>query len=168
MASETDAAGNIGTASFTFTLDTAAPIPVIKSEVLSKSGAVTLTGTTAEANDAIAIFDGTTLLGTTTTASNGIWHFTTGKVFNVVHAYTATATEVAGNIGLAAMRRSSAALMPTPSLVHQVTTSSLAMGAMTRTVRRTAILYMRAVPRVTRSVFTWRAARIFLLGDPIS
>ena len=99
MASETDAAGNIGTASFTFTLDTTAPVPVIKSEVLSKSGAVTLTGTTAEANDAIAIFDGTTLLGTTTTASNGIWNFTTGKVFNVVHAYTATATDVAGNIG---------------------------------------------------------------------
>ena len=99
MASETDAAGNIGTASFTFTLDTAAPVPVIKSEVLSKSGAVTLTGTTAEANDAIAIYDGTTLLGTTTTASNGIWSFTTGKVSNVVHAYTATATDVAGNIG---------------------------------------------------------------------
>jgi hypothetical protein len=99
VASETDAAGNTGTASLTFTLDTTAPMPLIKSEVLSKSGAVTLTGTTAEANDAIAIFDGTTLLGTTTTAGNGNWNFTTGKVFNVVHAYTATATDVAGNIG---------------------------------------------------------------------
>ena len=99
VASETDAAGNTGTASFTFTLDTTAPVPVITSEVLSKSGAVTLTGTTAEANDAIAVYDGTKLLGTTTTASNGTWTFPTGTISNVVHTYTATATDVAGNIG---------------------------------------------------------------------
>ena len=99
VASETDAAGNTGTASLTFTLDTTAPVPVITSEVLSKNGAVTLTGTTAEANDAIAVYDGTKLLGTTTTASNGTWSFTTGKISNVVHTYTATATDVAGNIG---------------------------------------------------------------------
>ena len=98
MASEADAAGNTGTASLTFTLDTTAPVPVITSEVLS-SGKVTLTGTTAEANDAIAVYDGTTLLGTTATASNGTWSFTTGKVSNVVHGYTATATDVAGNVG---------------------------------------------------------------------
>jgi Ca2+-binding RTX toxin-like protein len=60
---------------------------------------VTLTGSTGEANDTIAVYDGTTLLGTTTTASNGTWSFTTGKVSNVVHDYTATATDVAGNIG---------------------------------------------------------------------
>ena len=76
-----------------------APVPVITSEVLNKSGAVTLTGTTAEANDAIAVYDGATLLGTTTTASNGAWSFTTGTISNVVHAYTATATDVAGNVG---------------------------------------------------------------------
>jgi Ca2+-binding RTX toxin-like protein len=99
VASETDAAGNAGTASLTFTLDTTAPVPVIKTEVLSKSGAVTLTGTTAEANDAIAVYDGTTLLGTTTTARNGAWSFPTGKISDVVHTYTATATDVAGNVG---------------------------------------------------------------------
>ena len=98
VASETDAAGNTGTASLTFTLDTTAPVPVITSEVLS-SGKVTLTGTTAEANDAIAVYDGATLIGTTTTASNGTWSFTTAKVSNVVHTYTATATDVAGNVG---------------------------------------------------------------------
>ena len=75
------------------------PVPVITSEVLSKSGAVTLTGTTGEANDTIAVYDGTTLLGTTATASNGIWNLTTGNVSNAVHAYTATATDVAGNVG---------------------------------------------------------------------
>ncbi len=39
------------------------------------------------------------MLGTTTTASNGAWSFTTGKVSNIVHTYTATATDVAGNVG---------------------------------------------------------------------
>jgi hypothetical protein len=99
VASETDAAGNTGTASLTFTLDTAAPVPVITSEILSGNGKVTLTGTTGEANDTIAVYDGTTLLGTTTTASNGAWSYSTGKVSNVVHTYTVTATDVAGNIG---------------------------------------------------------------------
>jgi Ca2+-binding RTX toxin-like protein len=98
VASEIDAAGNTGTASLTFTLDTTAPVPVITSEVLS-NGKVTLTGTTGEANGTISVYDGTTLLGTTTTASNGTWSFTTAKVSNVVHTYTATATDVAGNVG---------------------------------------------------------------------
>ena len=60
---------------------------------------MTLTGTTGEANDKIAVHDGTTSLGTTTTASDGTWSFTTGKVSNVVHTYTATATDFAGNVG---------------------------------------------------------------------
>jgi Ca2+-binding RTX toxin-like protein len=99
VASETDTAGNTGTAALTFTLDTMAPVPVITSEVLGKSGQVTLTGTTAEASDSISVYDGTTLLGTTTTASNGTWSFTTGNVSNAVHTYTASATDLAGNIG---------------------------------------------------------------------
>jgi hypothetical protein len=85
VASETDAAGNTGTTSLTFTLDTTAPVQVITSEVLSGNGKVTLTGTTGEANDTIAVYDGTTLLGTTTTTSNGAWSYTTGKVPNVVY-----------------------------------------------------------------------------------
>ncbi len=60
---------------------------------------MTLTGTTGEANDTIAVYDGTALLGTTTTASDGTWSFTTGKVSNVVHTYTAAATDFAGNVG---------------------------------------------------------------------
>ena len=79
-------------------LDTKAPVPVITSEVLS-SGKVTLTGSTAEANDTISVYDGTALLGTTTTASNGTWTFTTGTVSDVIHTYTATATDLAGNVG---------------------------------------------------------------------
>ncbi|MGA3891081.1 Ig-like domain-containing protein, partial [Ralstonia nicotianae] len=81
-ATATDAAGNVSPASsaFTLTVDTAAPAtPVIGSvtdDVAPVTGAITagsstndatptLTGT-AEANSTVSIFDGTTLLGTTT------------------------------------------------------------------------------------------------------
>ena len=101
VASETDAAGNAGTASLTFTLESRAPVPVFTSEVLNTNSTVTLTGTsTAEANDKISVYDGTKLLGTTTTANDGTWGFTTAAAStSKVHTYTATATDMAGNIG---------------------------------------------------------------------
>jgi YVTN family beta-propeller protein len=76
-----------------------APVPVITSEVVSKSGVVTLTGTTGEANDTVTVYDGATLLGTATTDSNGAWSFTTKAASKVSHSYTATATDFVGNIG---------------------------------------------------------------------
>ncbi len=98
IASETDTAGNTGTASLTFTLDTAAPIPTITNEVLSQ-GKVTLTGTSAEANDSISVYDGSNLLGSVTTDSNGNWKFVTGTVSNTVHVYTVSTTDLPGNVG---------------------------------------------------------------------
>jgi Bacterial Ig-like domain/RTX calcium-binding nonapeptide repeat (4 copies) len=98
VASETDAAGNTGTASLIFTLDTVPPNPIITREVLN-SGKVTLTGTTAEANDTVSIYDGSNLLGSTTTDSSGNWKFVTGKVSDTVHVYTIGATDLAGNVG---------------------------------------------------------------------
>jgi len=98
VASETDIAGNAGTTSLTFTLDTTPPVPSITSEVLM-NGKVTLTGTTAEANDAISVYDGSNLLGTVTTDSNDNWKFVTGTVSNTVHVYTVSATDLAGNVG---------------------------------------------------------------------
>jgi Ca2+-binding RTX toxin-like protein len=98
LASETDAAGNTGTGSLTFTLDTAPPVPTITNEVLSQ-GKVTLTGTTAEANDTVSVYDGSNLLGTVTTDSNGNFKLVTGTVSNTVHVYTASATDLAGNVG---------------------------------------------------------------------
>jgi Ca2+-binding RTX toxin-like protein len=70
----------------------------ITSETIS-NGKVTLTGATAEANDTISVYSSSTLLGMTTTASDGTWKFTTGTVSNSVHTYTFEATDVAGNIG---------------------------------------------------------------------
>jgi autotransporter passenger strand-loop-strand repeat protein len=97
-ATATDAAGNTSAASAPFmsTLDTTAPVPVMTSETLS-SGNVTLSGTTSEGNDTIAVYDGKTLLGSTTTASNGAWSFTISKIKDTVHTYTVKATDIAGN-----------------------------------------------------------------------
>ena len=98
VASETNAAGNTGSASLTFTLETTPPTATIATEILS-GGRVTLTGSTGEANDTISVYDGISLLGTTTTTSSGGWSFTTGTISNTVHTYTVTATDLAGNIG---------------------------------------------------------------------
>jgi hypothetical protein len=101
----TDLAGNAGQTAIpqtTIDVDQTAPVPTISGEVVStgKTSAVTLTGTTGEANDTIAVYDGKTLLGTTATANDGTWSFGVGTPSNVVHTYTATATDVAGNVGL--------------------------------------------------------------------
>jgi YVTN family beta-propeller protein len=98
IAAETDLAGNVGTASLAFTLDTTAPVPTITNETLT-NGKVTLAGTTAEANDIISVYDGSSLLGTVKTDSNGNWNFITGRVSNQVHTYTVDATDPAGNVG---------------------------------------------------------------------
>jgi Big-like domain-containing protein/hemolysin type calcium-binding protein len=102
VASEPDAAGNTGTASLTFTLDTAPPLDVITGDTLNRNGSFTLNGT-AEAGNSIRIYDGSTLLGSTTADSNGLWSFTTNSLSKtIIHSFTSTATDVAGNIGQSA------------------------------------------------------------------
>jgi len=98
VASETNAAGNTGSSSLTFTLDTKPPVVEITNMYLS-NGTATITGTASEANDKISVYDGSTLLGTTTTSSNGTWGFTTGSLSNAVHTYTVTEIDIAGNVG---------------------------------------------------------------------
>lgn len=74
-------------------------VPIFEHEFLSNSGQVLLSGFTAEANDAIFIYDGPTLLGTTTTANDGGWSFATEPVSNTVHVYTAIGIDAGGNVG---------------------------------------------------------------------
>jgi dihydrodipicolinate reductase len=101
LASETDVAGNVSgnSSSLDVTVDTTAPVSALTGEALNNNGKVALTGTTGEANDTISVYDGASLLGTTTTAANGTWAFTTPKISDAVHTYTATATDLAGNTG---------------------------------------------------------------------
>ncbi|WP_231654853.1 Ig-like domain-containing protein [Ralstonia solanacearum] len=98
------------------TVDTAAPatpvISTVTDDVAPVTGAITdggstndanptLTGT-AEANSTISIFDGTTLLGTTTADASGNWTFTpTTALTDGSHSLTATATDAAGNVSAA-------------------------------------------------------------------
>ena len=101
-ATATDAAGNTGAAStLAVTIDTTAPVaPSIGSGVIVSTNAVALTGT-AEANSSIKIYDGATLLGSATANGSGAWSYTTAALSNGTHNLTATATDAAGNTGVA-------------------------------------------------------------------
>ena len=59
-----------------------------------------MTGT-AEANSTVKVFDGATLLGSAVANGSGAWSFTTGTLSNAAHSFTATATDAAGNAGVA-------------------------------------------------------------------
>ena len=98
----TDVAGNTGAASsaLAVTIDTLAPnAPAIASEAVINSNQISLSGS-GEANTAIKVYDGTTLLGSTTTDASGAWAYTTAALSNGVHSLTATDTDIAGNISL--------------------------------------------------------------------
>ena len=99
-ATDTDAAGTTSAASsiLAVTVDTTPPNPAFGNLVHNSNGTVTLSGT-SEANSTVSIYDGTTDLGTVTTAANGTWSFTTGKLSTAVQSFTLKAVDVAGNVG---------------------------------------------------------------------
>ena len=111
-ATATDAAGNTGAASaaLAVTIDTTAPVaPSITSfspdtgtvgDGITTANVLTLTGT-AEANATVKVYDGATLLGSAVANGSGAWSFTTGALSNAAHSLTATATDAAGNTGVA-------------------------------------------------------------------
>ncbi len=82
-------------------IDTTTPAaPVIANDTVNGNNSVTLSGT-AETNDAVAVFDGSTELGTTTANRNGAWSFTTGALATGSQTITATASDAAGNTSAA-------------------------------------------------------------------
>jgi hypothetical protein len=115
-AKATDAAGNVSNASaaLAVTIDVKAPsaptaLDLAASADNGTSNSDNLTSITtpvvsgkAEANAVIALYDGDTLLGTTTADKNGAWSITSGVTLaDGVHNLTAKATDVAGNVSLA-------------------------------------------------------------------
>ncbi|TDN58408.1 BapA/Bap/LapF family large adhesin [Scandinavium goeteborgense] len=110
----TDAAGNVSPVSnsFSFVVDSLAPLaPVITSmadDVTPGIGPIvvgqttndstpTLTGT-AEVGATVNIYDGTTLVGTTTADALGNWIVTTSTLGDGPHTLTAKSTDAAGNV----------------------------------------------------------------------
>ncbi len=152
----TDAAGNTGPASpaLDFTVDTTAPDAIVdltvSDDVGVDQGALasgdttddstpTLSGT-AEANGLISVYDGDTLLGTTTADGEGNWSFTTDALSNGLHSFTVTVTDAVGNVSAptAAFDLTIDAALPPATASLEVTDDSgttlvlLADGASTR------------------------------------
>ena len=103
-----DAAGNTSAASaaLAVTVNTQASggAPTIASfstdsgvvgDGITNDNTPTLTGM-APANSTVQVYDGSTLLGTTTATSSGAWTYTTGQLSNGTHQITATATTSSG------------------------------------------------------------------------
>ena len=91
-------------------IDTTAPSAPTIASFTTDSGTVgdhitndntpTLTGT-AEANATVKVFDGATLLGSAVANGSGAWSYTAAALANGAHSLTATATDAAGNTGVA-------------------------------------------------------------------
>jgi large repetitive protein len=107
-ATATDVAGNVSIASsaMAVTVDTTAPVaPSITSfspdtgivgDHITDASTLTLTGT-AEANSTLKVYDGATLLGSTTVNANGAWSFATASLTDGTHSFTTTDTDVLGH-----------------------------------------------------------------------
>ena len=113
---ETDLAGNTGTASLTFTLDTQPPAAPAIANLSATPNALqtaltnyTISGT-AEAGATVALSNGVAALGTATAAADGSWTLTVTSplprppLANFNSTLTVTATDVAGNTSGAASR----------------------------------------------------------------
>ncbi|MBR0959029.1 Ig-like domain-containing protein [Bradyrhizobium japonicum] len=108
-ATATDAAGNVSqkSASLSMRVDTLAPGAPKITEFTPDSGTVgdkttnarrlTLSGT-AEAGSTVKVVEGTTVIGTTKADAGGAWSLTTAQLAAGSHAFTAMATDAAGNV----------------------------------------------------------------------
>jgi hypothetical protein len=74
--------------------------PITANYAIINTNQVLVTGT-AEANSTVNVFDGATLLGTTSASASGAWSYTTPSFANGNYTFTATATDTAGNTSAA-------------------------------------------------------------------
>jgi len=94
------AISSAGSGSLGITLDTKAPIPVISNGALT-NGVSSLTGITGGAGDTVALYNDNTLVGTTTSATNGSWSWSSASPIpgDVVLNFRAEGVDLAGNVG---------------------------------------------------------------------
>jgi hypothetical protein len=99
VATEIDAAGNVGSASASFSTGAHGPItPIFTGAVEDASGTVTLTGSTGEAGDNISIYDGNGWIGGTTTDADGNWTYVHHASAGAAHSFGYNATFLTGAI----------------------------------------------------------------------
>jgi hypothetical protein len=102
-AQASDTAGNASSLSVAAILavDVTAPSSPTMAALNPYSLTPTLSGS-AEANSTVSIYDGVTLLGTAVADSSGNWTFSVTPALSAgAHSFTATATDAAGNTGVA-------------------------------------------------------------------
>ncbi|RYE26279.1 MAG: hypothetical protein EOP45_04045, partial [Sphingobacteriaceae bacterium] len=102
----TDAAGNVSAASVatTITVDTVAPLVAVTitpvNNAISSTNKPALLGT-AEAGSTVTIYDGATIIGTTTADASGSWSYMpTTSLADGSHSLTITATDATGNVSV--------------------------------------------------------------------
>ena len=131
VASETDTAGNTGTASLTFTLDTTAP--AVTEKLVNDTGSSSTDNITSDPTvgglgdpNAVVHFtiDGTANASTATADATGAWTFTPTGLADGVHTIAASETDTAGNTGSASLKFT---LVTTPPASTAVDTT-VAMG----------------------------------------
>ena len=106
MASDTDAAGNTGSSSLTFTYDTVTP--TVTAALAHSTGANNVTSNdaltgTADANATVTLTEGSTVLGTTTANASGVWAFSPTGLAQGAQTMTASETNAAGLTGSSAL-----------------------------------------------------------------
>ena len=104
---------------------------------ITNDNALTLAGT-AEANATVKVYDGATLLGSALASGTGAWSYTTAVLPNGGHSLTATATDAAGNTGVASSALNvtiDTTARPYPPSPHSRPTAALSATASPMTMR---------------------------------
>jgi hypothetical protein len=102
--------------------------PVIAENVVNGDQAII--GGTAETYSTVSVYNGATLLGSTTAASNGYWSYETGALAVGAHSFTATATDSAGKVSVASIASSATVASLTALIVKSVTASAVSGEAL--------------------------------------
>ncbi len=172
----TDKAGNQGTASRTWTVDTTAPgPPVIKSPsngATLNSSSFTVSGT-AEPNSSVELFEGSSSVGKTQADSSGNWSISLSGVADGSHTYTAKATDAAGNTSSASspltLTVNTTPVDNTPPTVSSVVPASGATGVSSSTNVTATFSEAMKASSISRSTFKlYRAGTTTAVGATVS
>ena len=154
IASETDAAGNTGTASLTFTLDTVAP--AVTESLFNDTGSSSADKITSnpkltgggDQNATVTVTENGTILGTAGADASGVWNLTPASLAQGVHTIVASETDLAGNIGTASLSFTLDTVPPAVTSIHTVRSSSNSGGT-----EQFAVQFSEAVTGVASSAF---------------